>query len=182
MLNLSTYTNIKVNNKYIKFHLTLDRYITYISENNSNQIQENSDNNNQNLYSLDYIGISLAFYNKGIFNLFINGTKEQEIHNYSLFRVKSMKNNIREYDIIRHGYATEKNEIGLNIIKGSKYDDVEVSGYEPYLDQDFVFFKSMMYNNKIRILDTKYIIKNGGYNIEEKTNLINQLKSNDIIS
>ena len=57
MLNLSTYINIKVNNKYFKFHLTLDRYTTYISENNSNQIQESSDNNEQNLYSLDYNNI-----------------------------------------------------------------------------------------------------------------------------
>ena len=182
MLNLSTYANIKVNNKYIKFHLTLDRYTTYISENNSNQIQESSDNNEQNLYSLDYLGISLAIYNKNIFHFFINGTNEYEFYNYSLFTVKSMKNNIKEYDIIRHGYATEKNEIGLNIIKGSKYDNVEVGDYEPYLDPDYDFLESTLDNTNLRKLDTKYIMKNGGYNIEEKTNLINQLKSNDIIS
>ena len=182
MLNLSTYTNIKVNNKYIKFHLTLDRHTTYISENIFNQIQENSNNNEQNLYSLDYIGISLASFGKGNFHLFVNGTKEQEFYNYSLFSVKNIKNNTKEYDIIRHGYATENNEIGLNIIKGSKYDNVEVGGYEPYLDSEFTSVNTISYNNNLRKLDSKYIIKNSGYNIEDKTNIINQLKSNDLIT
>ena len=178
MLNLSTYTDIKVNNKYIKFHLTLDRHTTYISENNFNQIQENPNNNEQNLYSLDYIGISVASFSKGNIHFFVNGTKELEFYNYSLFSVKNMKNNTKEYDIIRHGYATEKNEIGLNIIKGSKYDNVEVGGYEPYLEPDFTFINRISYSNNLRKLDSKYIIKNNGYNIEDKTNLINQLKSN----
>ena len=178
MLNLSAYTDIKVKNKYIKFHLTLHRHTTYISKDDFDQIKEKTDNNEENLYSLDYIGISLAYYNKCPFHFIINGTKEQEFYNYSLFTVKNMKNNTSEYEIERHGYATEKNEIGLNLIKGNKNEDITVDGIEPYLDPDFF----MNYNQNSRKLDEKYITRNGGYNIEDQTNLINQLKSNNLIT
>ena len=40
----------------------------------------------------------------------------------------------------------------------------------------------MFYPKYLRKLDVKYIIKNGGYNVEEQTNMINQLKSNELIS
>ena len=175
MLNLSTYTNININGKLIKFHLTFDRFATYISERNYNETCNDKEKNEQNLYSLDYIGISLASFKENIFHFLLNDTLDIKYNNYSLFVVKSMSK-ASKYEIIRHGYATEKNEIGLNVIKGSKYDSAEVGGY--------------MYSSKHNLInsknlgkyDLKYIIKNGGYNIEEKTNLINQLKTNNIIS
>ena len=48
-LKLATYTNIKVNNKIIKFHLTLDRFTSYMSEKDFNKIQEDKENRDENL-------------------------------------------------------------------------------------------------------------------------------------
>ena len=56
--------------------------------------------------------------------------------NYSIFTVKNMKS-YSDYQIDRYAYATQKNEIGLNIIKGNKYNPVEVGGYDPYSDPDY---------------------------------------------
>ena len=184
-LKLATYTNIKVNNKIIKFHLTLDRFTSYMSEKDFNKVQEDKENRDENLYSLDYIGISLANFQKCDFHFLINGTIEKKIENYTFFTVKKMKNDT-EYNTKTHAYATEKNEIGLNIVKGNKYDTVDVGDYEPYLDPDFLLLKNkqsnLFYPKYLRKLDVKYIIKNGGYNVEEQTNMINQLKSNELIS
>ena len=175
MLNLSTYTNINVNDKLIKFHLTFDRFATYISEKDYNETCSDKEKEEEILYSLDYIGISLASYKKNIFHFLLNGTTDISINNYSLFVVKSMKT-ATDYEIMRHGYATKKNEIGLNVIKGGKYDQIEVGGYMSSL------YNNLISSKNLEKSDMKYIIKNGGYNIEEKTNLINQLKTSDIIS
>jgi len=161
MLNLSTYTNININNKIIKFHLTFERFASYISEKDFNETSENEENIEQNIYSLDYIGISFADYQKNIFHFITNYKKDVTIKNYTFFVVKSMKK-ATDYEIYSNAYATEKNEIGFNIVKGRKFYNVDVGGYEQYFE--------------------KYILKNGGYNVEDKTNLINQLKSNNIIS
>ena len=186
MLNFSTYTNIKVNNKIINFHLTFDRFASYISEKDFRETCDNKDNIEENIYSLDYIGITFANFQKNnIFTFLINDTINIKLNNYSLFVVKVMKNST-DYYFNSNDYATEKNEIGLNIVKGKKNYPVDIGGYEPYLTPDYFSLNKKEYNSlkfrNIRKLDTKYILKNGGYNIEEATNLITQLKSNDIIS
>ena len=187
MLNLSTYIDMKINDKIAKFHLTTERYASYISEidYNETESQEISENKKQQIYSLDYIGITYANLQKIRFNFFVNSTIEQSINNYSLFLVKKMKK-AREYEISRYCYATEKNEIGLKVAKGNKFDNVVVGDYEPYIDPDYKLIKNSAYNSNyngnMRKLDTEYIITNGGYNVEDKTNLINQLKSNNLIS
>ena len=184
MLNLSTYTNVNINNKIIKFHLTFDRFASFMSEKNYNETCKNPENIEQNLYSLSYIGITFANYQTNNFHFIVNETKDLEF-NYTLFVVKKKKG-ASDYESSRYCYATEENEIGFNIIKGRKYHPVDVEGYEPYLDPDFFYLKekenNSHYSRNIRKLDTKYIIKNGGYNVEENTNLINQLKSKDIIT
>ena len=184
MLNLSTYTNVNINNKIIKFHLTFDRFASFMSEKNYNETCKNPENIEQNLYSLSYIGITFANYQTNNFHFIVNETKDLEF-NYTLFVVKKMKE-ASDYERSNYCYATEENEIGFNLIKGRKYHPVYVEGYEPYLDPDFFYLKekenNSFYPRNIRKLDTKYIIKNGGYNVEENTNLINQLKSKDIIT
>ena len=187
ILNLSTYVDMKVNDKIIKFHLTTERYASYISEIDYNETepQEISENNKQQIYSLDYLGITYANLQKTSFNFLVNSTVEQTMKNYSLFIVKKMKK-AREYEISTYCYATEKNEIGLKVVKGNKFDNVYVGDYEPYIDPGYNLIKNSSYNSSnksnIRKLDTQYIIKNGGYNVEDKTNIINQLKSNNLIS
>ena len=184
MLNFATYTNININNKKIKFHLTFDRYATYMSEKEFNETCLNPNNIEQNLYSLEYIGISLANYQSNNFLFIINETKYLVFDNYTFFVIKNWKN-AKDYEISTYCYAKERNEIGLNIIKGRKYHTVDVGGYEPYIDPDFITLYTNQNNyinsNNIRNLDTKYIIKNGGYNVEENTNIINQLKAKEFI-
>ena len=91
--------------------------------------------------------------------------------------------NSSDFDIKRNAYATESEEIGFNILKGNKYSAVYVD--YPYID-DINLYKS--YKNKYEkdlnptLFGLTYILKNDGYNIEENTNLINQLKKNDLIS
>ena len=180
-LNALAYTDLKINNIYIKFHLTFDRYASYISEKDFNETINDEYNEKANIYSLDYIGIPYAKYHTNKLFFMINGTNEKLFNNYSIFTVKNMKS-YSDYQIDRYAYATQKNEIGLNIIKGNKYNPVEVGGYDPYSDPDYFSQYKEINNINIRKLDTIYILKNGGYEIEDRTNLINQLKSQEFIS
>ena len=173
LINYPIYTTIKMNNKDIKFHLTLERYATYLSEKTYKEINSQKDNfdideDNDNLYSLDYIGINLAKLKMSNFSFLYNNEDNLIINNYSFFMTTKI-NNSTKYDI-KETYITEPEEIGLNIIKGNKYNKVDVEEYNPYWDWDY-------YNPG----ETK-VLKNNGYNIEEKTNLINQLKSYNYIS
>ena len=59
-LNALAYTDLKINNIYIKFHLTFDRYASYISEKDFNETINDEYNEKANIYSLDYIGIPYA--------------------------------------------------------------------------------------------------------------------------
>ena len=173
LVNYPIYTSIKINNKDIKFHLTLERYGTYLSEKLYKEINPENDNSNidddnNDLFSLDYIGINLAKLKMSKFSFLYNDKDNLMINNYSFFMTTKI-NNSTKYDI-KETYITETEEIGLNIIKGNKYDKVDVEEYYPW-DWDWDYY----------LKETK-VLKNNGYNVEEKTNLINQLKSYDYIS
>ena len=57
LINYTAYTTLKLNNKEIKFHITLDRHSTYISEKSFNEIVEEASKSikEEKLYSLEYI-------------------------------------------------------------------------------------------------------------------------------
>ena len=139
------YTSLKVNDKQYTFHITFDRYATYL------KLEGSSGSNKNDEYSLDYIGISKAELAKTSFT-FDNNKKDITVKDFSVFNVKEMT------DVTKHVkesnfYAEEVNEIGLNIYKGNKLGEVKIE------DKN-----------------------NNGYEIEQKTNLIEQLKSQKIIS
>ena len=73
-LKHSLYTTIKINNKPLNFHLTLDRHTTYISEKTLQEIDPESAEikEDEDLYSLEYIGILRAKYTKSSFSFFTN--------------------------------------------------------------------------------------------------------------
>jgi hypothetical protein len=89
-------------------------------------------------------------------------------------------NNSSDYYIKRNALATKKEEIGLNIVKGNKYQTVEFGPYDPYSDINLL--SNNIENKKRFLLSEDYIYKNDGYTVEEKTNIINQLKGKDLIS
>ena len=72
----SIYTTINVNNKPLKFHLTLDRHTSYISENTLLEIAPKSAEiqKNEDLYSLEYIGILRAKYANTSFTFLSNNS------------------------------------------------------------------------------------------------------------
>ena len=82
MLNLSTCTNININGKLIKFHLTFDRFATYISEKDYNETCNDKEKDEQNLYSLDYIGISLASFKENNIHLLLNDSFDIKFNNH----------------------------------------------------------------------------------------------------
>ena len=138
------YSSIKVNDKYYEFHITLDRYATYL------KLDGYSESNKD--YSLDYIGISKAQLSKTSFTFLENNKKNNTVKDFSFFNVKEMAD-VTTYVRESNLYAEEVNEIGLNIYKGTKLDNIEIEEE-----------------------------KNNGYEIEQKTNLIEQLKSQKIIT
>ena len=189
------YTTIKVNNKNLKFHLTIERYATYISANSLKEIDpqsfQSSNNDDENLYSLEYIGIPRTVFTKNSFSFLLNNTINIIISNYSFFMAKKMSEE-SEYIKRINFLADEKEEIGLNIFKGNKNKEVQVEeddSYEDFIpdnidiDEDDYEYGSIHYQNKNKSLNgEKYISENNGYTIEEKSNLINQLKEQKYIS
>jgi hypothetical protein len=85
-------------------------------------------------------------------------------------------------------------EIGLNIYKGNKVSNVIVEQDDPFEDYypddsdfgdnpyDSDYYKDNEKSNNNQKKVERYINKNNGYEIEEKSNLINQLKSHKLIS
>ena len=184
LLTYPIFTTLKINNKDIKFHITLDRYSTYISEKTYKEININSEeDNNEKLYSLDYIGINRAKLKKNCFSFISNNSKNISFNNYSFFITTKLKNS-SDYNIKKHGLITETEEIGLNIVKGNKYETVQVEEYDPYSDYDYLNFLKIKDNNfnYKKLLGQSYVLTNDGYYIEEKTNIISQLKENNYIS
>ena len=84
------YTTIKVNNKDIKIHITLDRYTTYISQKTLLEIDPEAAEikEDEDLYSLEYIGIYRAKYTNNSFSFKLNDTQDITLSNYSFFIVK----------------------------------------------------------------------------------------------
>jgi len=189
------FTDIKINEKITKIHLTLDRYATYISENNLKEIdlKASKSDDDVDLYSLEYIGIPRTTFTKSPFSFVVNNTKNIILSNFSFFMAIKMS---EELDHIKktNYFAEEKDEIGLNIYKGNKVKKVEVEEDDPYedfypdpkddnLDEEDYEHGSIYYQNKNKSVNgIRYINKNNGYNIEQNSNIINQLISEKLIS
>ena len=194
-LTYPIYTDIKINEKISKIHLTLDRYATYISENNLKEIDFKASKSDDvgNLYSLEYIGIPRTTFTKSSFSFLVNNTRNITMSNYSFFMAIEMS---KELDNIKktNYFAEEKDEIGLNIYKGNKVKKVEVEEDDPYedfypdpkdddIDEGDYEYGSIYYQNKNKSANGKpYINKNNGYNIEQNSNIVNQLKNQSLIS
>ena len=189
------FTDIKINEKILKIHLTLDRHATYISEKNLKEIdlQASKSDDEVDLYSLEYIGIPRTTFTKSPFSFVLNDTKNITFNNFSFFMAIKMS---EEQDNIKKSnyYAEEKDEIGFNIYKGNKVKKVEVEEDDPYedfypdpkdddIDEEEYEYGSIYYQNKNKSAKgVRYINKNNGYNIEQNSNIINQLKSQKLIS
>ena len=172
----SIYTTINVNNKPLKFHLTLDRYTTYISNKTLSEIAPKSAEiqKNEDLYSLEYIGILRAKYTNISFTFLSNDSKNISINNYSFFMATRLTDDFESVKI-REYYAMDNEEIGFNIWKGSKNKIVEVEPEEidPYDYDD---------DEDEEPTGEKYVYKNNGYLLEENTNIITQLKKQNLIT
>ena len=175
-LNGALYTTIEINNKPIEFHLSLDRYTTYISEKTLKEIDPKSAEieKNEDLYSLEYIGIYRAKYANSSFSFLTNKTENISLNNYSFFMVRQLTDNF-ESEKIRRYFALEDEEIGFNVLKGNKMESVEVEEdeFDPYDKGD---------DDEEEPVGEKYVNKNNGYLIEENTNIISQLKKQNYIS
>ena len=199
-LDNSIYTTIKVNNKNIKFHLTLDRYATYISESTLKQIDikpslaYNNDKKEQ-LYSLEYLGILKTTFGKSSFEFLQNNSKSISIDNLSFFIPQKTTDESHQTKKAKY-YSDNTEEIGFNIYKGNKINVVYVEQDDPFEDyypsnpnddndhdnDDDFEYGEYPPNNKNNKKVEDYINKNNGYEIEENSNLINQLKSLKLIS
>ena len=124
LITYPVFTTLKINNKDVTFHITLDRYSTYISEKTAKEIIP-EESKEEKLYSLDYIGIHRAKLQTSTFSFISNTSKNISFNNYSFFMTTQI-NNSSDYEIKRHGLITETEEIGLKIVKGNKYDKIEV--------------------------------------------------------
>ena len=175
------YTNLTINNKEIQFHITMDRFLSYISEKTLKEIDPiaaDEKNEKGNLYSLDYVGISRAVYSNSSFSFQTNGSEYMNSYKLSFFMSKKMINNTKE--IKEYCYASENEEIGFNINRGNKLYKVVVE-YNPwdddYREDDDYYDYSTDEDDK-----EPKILKNDGYYMEENTNLITQLKAQKLIS
>jgi hypothetical protein len=162
----------------------MDRYTTYISEETLKEIdpeaaQKNS-NDTQNLYSLEYIGISRAVFTSGLFSFNPYNNKNSISNNISFFMTKSMMNE-SEINIKKNYFAYDNEEIGFNVYKGNKIKAVAVE-YDP---NDMYYWGGDEYYDYIiddNHTKKKEVLRNNGYYLEEETNLISQLKKQKIIS
>ena len=196
-LENSIYTTIKVQNKNIKFYISFDRHATYISESTLNQLDIKPtllyDTEKQiQLYSLEYIGIPRTTFGYSLFELMQNDTKEISVNNLSFF-ISKVK--LDESSKIKQakGLSDNNEEIGLNIYKGNKFSEVNVESDDPFEDyypddddHNYNPYDSDYGNdntdNRNKQKGERYINKNNGYEVEENTNIINQLKNNKLIS
>ena len=92
-LENSIYSTLKVNNKNIKFHITFDRYATYISNSTLEQlgIKPSLTYNEEKeitLYSLEYIGISRTTFGYCSFDFLENNSKNININNKIKLKLK----------------------------------------------------------------------------------------------
>lgn len=154
------YSKLKINNKDIDFHISTERHATYLSD---NLISDPKQNNKQ--YSLEYIGINTGkLLHNTSFSLSSNGTNNN--YELSLFAIDKIIDN-PDFTRFTEGLTDTTEEIGFNILKGNMKSVVQVEEDDPYEYEDDY--------------DDDYIYKNGGYDVEENTNLIYQLKNQTII-
>ena len=121
------YTSMKVYNQYIDFHLSMERYPIYISDDiykKFNDTNVDSKKLTLTLYSLNQIGIDRAALINKTITVKSNITSENKINEINLFRARKFMNKTEE-ERIRMGYASEEAEIGFNIVRGSQFQYVE---------------------------------------------------------
>jgi hypothetical protein len=117
---------MKIYNQEIDFHITMERYPMYISDNIYKKLDPSDTSKKEpaKLYSLDQIGINRAsLINKTII-VKSNYSDINEIKEINIFRTRKFSN-VSEYVKNRMGYATEEAEIGFNIVRGSQLLYVE---------------------------------------------------------
>ena len=164
----SIYSTIKVNNKDIKFHLSTERYATFISDSIKSQLTNNNSSFEPKQYSLEYIGINRGKFCNQNFSLITNNTKNYLKYNISLFSIDEIINfeqDLKLYSI----YPIDTEEIGFNILKGNQNSNVKI------MQNDNNYYYDLRNLNE-------EVKGNDGYRVEQKTNLINQLKNQDIIN
>ena len=125
-LDNTIYTTMKVYNQEIDFHITMERYPMYISDNIYRKFDSSDTNKKEpaKLYSLDQIGINRASLINKTITVKSNYSEKNEIKEINIFRTRKFLN-VSEYVKNRMGYATEEAEIGFNIVRGSQYQYVE---------------------------------------------------------
>ena len=125
-LDNTIYTTMKVYNQEIDFHITMERYPMYISDNIYKKFDSSDTNKKEpaKLYSLDQIGINRASLINKTITVKSNYSEKNEIEEINIFRTRKFLN-VSEYVKNRMGYATEEAEIGFNIVRGSQYQYVE---------------------------------------------------------
>ena len=117
---------MKVYNQEIDFHISMERYPMYISDNIYKKFDSSDPNKKEpaKLYSLDQIGINRASLINKTITVKSNYSEQNEIKEINIFRTRKFSN-VSEYVKNRMGYATEEAEIGFNIVRGSQYQYVE---------------------------------------------------------
>ena len=125
-LDNTIYTTMKVYNQEIDFHITMERYPMYISDNIYKKLDPSDTSKKEpaKLYSLDQIGINRASLINKTITVKSNYSEKNEIKEINIFRTRKFLN-VSEYVKNRMGYATEEAEIGFNIVRGSQYQYVE---------------------------------------------------------
>ena len=199
-LENSIYTTIKVNKKDIKFYLSFERYATYISESTLKKSDIKPTlaydyEKQEQLYSLEYIGIARTTFGNCTFDLLQNSTQTISINNISFF---ISKKKVLETPLIKKAKCLSDNneEIGFNIYKGNKISAVIVEQDDPFEDlytsqnddddYDEDDYEYGDYPNKDdknkKQKGERYINQNNGYEVEQNSNLINQLKTHKLIN
>ena len=121
------YTSMKVYNQYIDFHLSMERYPTYISDEIYQKFNDTKTDPKKiplTLYSLSQIGIERAALINKTITVKSNTSTEDTINEVNIFRARKFLNKTEE-EKMRMGYASEDAEIGLNIVRGSQFIYVE---------------------------------------------------------
>ena len=120
------YTSMKVYNQYIDFHLSMERYPIYISDEIYQKFNDTIDPKkiSLTLYSLSQIGIERAALINKTITVKSNTSSENIINEINLFRARKFLEKTDE-EKMRMGYASEDAEIGLNIVRGSQFIYVE---------------------------------------------------------
>ena len=179
----TVYSTIKINNKDVKFHLSTERHAAYLSEKNLQQKL----NDDSKKYSLEYIGINRATISHQNTSLVSNVSNNNNF-NFSLFAIDKIIDH-SEYERYHYGYAEYTEEIGFNIIKGNRKSkvDVEEDDEEEYYTNDDDQLEDKYYNdddsklkNNEKKTSEEYVLKNNGYEVEQYTNFVYQLKSKNL--